>query len=58
MPTNLHNNYRTIIQLCTVQQIEVFNILPYRLQKVKSVKTDMIKKHLDDGLEIYPIVIR
>ena len=55
IPTNINDKYRTIIQNSTARQMErLFNALPYELQNIMNVETDMFKKHLDDWLRTIP----
>ena len=49
------NKYRTIIQHSIARQIErLYNTLPYRLQNIRNIKTEMFKKHLDRWLSYKP----
>ena len=55
IPTTLDNKYRTLIQHSTARQMEkLFNTLPYELQNIKDVKTDMFKKRLVRWLRDIP----
>ena len=55
IPTIINDKYRTIIKNSTVRQMErLFNALPYELQNLTNVETDMLKKHLDNWPRIIP----
>ena len=53
--TILDNKYRTIIQHSTARQMgRLFNSIPYELQNIKDVKTDLFKEHLNKWLRGIP----
>ena len=55
IPTTWDNRYRTIIHHSTARQMErLYNTLPYRLQNIRGVKTDISKRHLDRWLRDIP----
>merc|ERR1712240_790008 len=55
IPTILNGSNRTMIHYSTARQMErLFISLPYRIQKIKGVKTDIFKKKLDEWLRDIP----
>ena len=51
----LDNKFRTLKQHPTAWQIKrFFNALPFKMQNIKNVKTDRLKKHLDRWLRDIP----
>ena len=55
IPTAINDKYRLITQNSTARQIErLFNALPYELQNLRNIETDMFKRHLKDWLRKIP----
>ena len=49
IPTTLNGSNRTMIHYTTARQMgRLFNALPYRIQKIIRMKTDIFKKELDE----------